>query len=165
MGKAERGLQARKLKYIRQVVTEGGILVDQLFFHDPDGHMIEICNCQLLPVEPLSCPRACAISCSPSPCCIPAHPSPAVARSCSPRRSKNIVSEATRLSVGLGISASRFGNVQGASTALIQPLQRAANGSSWNLEQRGLVSPAFDGSVWKSDAGYDFEVVNYATEF
>eukprot|EP00271_Cylindrocystis_brebissonii_P000645 TRINITY_DN10774_c0_g1_i1.p1 TRINITY_DN10774_c0_g1~~TRINITY_DN10774_c0_g1_i1.p1 ORF type:complete len:207 (+),score=28.65 TRINITY_DN10774_c0_g1_i1:62-682(+) len=40
--------------FLRQVVQEGGILVDQLFFHDPDGHMIEICNCQLLPIVPLS---------------------------------------------------------------------------------------------------------------
>ncbi|KAH9685204.1 VOC domain-containing protein [Citrus sinensis] len=43
--------------YETAVVEEGGIRVDQLFFHDPDGYMIEICNCQNLPVLPLSsCP-------------------------------------------------------------------------------------------------------------
>ena len=62
------------------------------------------------------------------------------------------------------MSASRFGNVQGAGT-VIQPLRRAAHGNSWNLEQQALVSPAFDGSVWKSDAGYDLEVVDHATSF
>ncbi|XP_062083852.1 glyoxylase I 4-like [Humulus lupulus] len=49
------------IHYVTAVVEEGGIVVDQLFFHDPDGHMIEICNCQNLPVLPLvasssSCP-------------------------------------------------------------------------------------------------------------
>ncbi|KAK9286143.1 hypothetical protein L1049_014525 [Liquidambar formosana] len=34
-----------------------GVKVDQLFFHDPDGYMVEICNCHALPVLPLSsCP-------------------------------------------------------------------------------------------------------------
>lgn len=42
------------IKYIRRVVEEGGILVDQLFFHDPDGFMIEVCNCDQLPVVPLT---------------------------------------------------------------------------------------------------------------
>ena len=27
--------------------------VEQLFFHDPDGNMIEICNCENLPVVPI----------------------------------------------------------------------------------------------------------------
>ncbi|XP_057976657.1 glyoxylase I 4-like [Malania oleifera] len=45
------------IEYVTAVVEEGGITVDQLFFHDPDGYMIEICNCQNLPVLPLSsCP-------------------------------------------------------------------------------------------------------------
>ncbi|KAF2293898.1 hypothetical protein GH714_005534 [Hevea brasiliensis] len=38
----------------KKVVEEGGITVDQLFFHDPDGYMVEICNCHVLPVLPLS---------------------------------------------------------------------------------------------------------------
>ncbi|KAJ0009784.1 hypothetical protein Pint_32850 [Pistacia integerrima] len=50
-------LEAMNIEYVTAVVEEGGITVDQLFFHDPDGYMIEICNCQNLPVLPLSsCP-------------------------------------------------------------------------------------------------------------
>ena len=51
-------LEAMNIEYVTAVVTEGGIKVDQLFFHDPDGYMIEMCNCENLPVLPLSdsCP-------------------------------------------------------------------------------------------------------------
>ncbi|TYI37976.1 hypothetical protein ES332_A03G253500v1 [Gossypium tomentosum] len=49
-----RKLEAMKIEYVTGVVEEGGIQVDQLFFHDPDGYMIEICNCQNLPVLPLT---------------------------------------------------------------------------------------------------------------
>lgn len=50
-------LEDMNIEYVTAVVEEGGITVDQLFFHDPDGYMIEICNCQNLPVLPLSsCP-------------------------------------------------------------------------------------------------------------
>ncbi|XP_058762237.1 glyoxylase I 4-like [Vicia villosa] len=50
-------LDGMKIEYVRAVVEEGGIEVDQVFFHDPDGYMIEICNCQNLPVLPISaCP-------------------------------------------------------------------------------------------------------------
>jgi hypothetical protein len=52
----EKDLQERNIKCTRQVVEEGGIMVDQLFFHDPDGFMIEVCNCDNLPVEPLTSP-------------------------------------------------------------------------------------------------------------
>ncbi|OWM79337.1 hypothetical protein CDL15_Pgr003510 [Punica granatum] len=46
------------IEYVTAVVKDGGITVDQVFFHDPDGHMIEICNCQNIPILPLSssCP-------------------------------------------------------------------------------------------------------------
>lgn len=50
----ENSLRERNIKSTRRVVEEGGIKVDQLFFHDPDGFMIEICNCERLPVEPLA---------------------------------------------------------------------------------------------------------------
>ncbi len=50
----ENSLRERNIKSTRRVVEEGGIMVDQLFFHDPDGFMIEICNCEKLPVEPLA---------------------------------------------------------------------------------------------------------------
>ncbi|KAJ7946576.1 Metallothiol transferase fosB [Quillaja saponaria] len=50
-------LEEMNIENVTAVVQEGGIEVDQLFFHDPDGYMIEICNCQKLPVLPLSsCP-------------------------------------------------------------------------------------------------------------
>ncbi|KAI6678823.1 hypothetical protein NL676_039619 [Syzygium grande] len=50
-------LEEMNIEYVTAVVEEGGIKVNQLFFHDPDGYMIEICNCQNLPVLPLSsCP-------------------------------------------------------------------------------------------------------------
>lgn len=50
-------LEEMKIEFVTAIVEEGGITVDQLFFHDPDGYMIEICNCQNLPVLPLSsCP-------------------------------------------------------------------------------------------------------------
>ncbi|OVA14968.1 Glyoxalase-like domain [Macleaya cordata] len=51
-------LKEMNIKYVTATVEEGGVKVDQLFFHDPDGYMIEICNCDNLPVLPLSssCP-------------------------------------------------------------------------------------------------------------
>ena len=53
MATVEKTLKEMKIEYIKSRVTEGGISVDQLFFHDPDGLMIEICNCENLPVVPL----------------------------------------------------------------------------------------------------------------
>ncbi|CAM6046284.1 unnamed protein product [Sphagnum compactum] len=52
----ENDLKERSIKCTRRVVEEGGIMVEQLFFHDPDGFMIEVCNCDKLPVEPLTSP-------------------------------------------------------------------------------------------------------------
>ncbi|XAR49356.1 hypothetical protein NMG60_11032536 [Bertholletia excelsa] len=50
-------LEQMEIEYVTAEVKEGGVIVDQLFFHDPDGYMIEICNCQNLPILPLSsCP-------------------------------------------------------------------------------------------------------------
>ncbi|OAY52844.1 metallothiol transferase FosB [Manihot esculenta] len=54
MGAVEKNLKDMEIKYARSMVEEGGIRVDQLFFHDPDGFMIEICNCDNLPVVPLA---------------------------------------------------------------------------------------------------------------
>ena len=45
------------MRYVTAVVEEDGIMVDQVFFHDPDGYMVEICNCDSIPILPLSsCP-------------------------------------------------------------------------------------------------------------
>ncbi|WRX26221.1 hypothetical protein QQP08_018708 [Theobroma cacao] len=54
MGAVEKKLKEMELEYVRAMVEEGGIYVEQLFFHDPDGFMIEICNCDNLPVIPLA---------------------------------------------------------------------------------------------------------------
>ncbi|GMI74381.1 hypothetical protein HRI_001107400 [Hibiscus trionum] len=57
MKQVMRKLEEMEIQYVTAVVEEGGVQVDQLFFHDPDGYMLEICNCQNLPVLPLSsCP-------------------------------------------------------------------------------------------------------------
>lgn len=53
MAVVETKLKEMGLEYVQRRVEEGGIYVDQLFFHDPDGFMIEICNCDNLPVVPL----------------------------------------------------------------------------------------------------------------
>ncbi|KAL6759960.1 Glyoxalase/Bleomycin resistance protein/Dihydroxybiphenyl dioxygenase [Haematococcus lacustris] len=44
-------LKYRNIEYKKAHVEEGGILVTQLFMHDPDGNMVELCNCDLLPVR------------------------------------------------------------------------------------------------------------------
>ncbi|XP_039143552.1 uncharacterized protein LOC120280690 [Dioscorea cayenensis subsp. rotundata] len=54
MAAVENKLKEMEIHYIQRRVEEGGIFVDQLFFHDPDGFMIEICNCDNLPVIPLA---------------------------------------------------------------------------------------------------------------
>ncbi|XP_059643042.1 glyoxylase I 4-like [Cornus florida] len=54
MTAVERKLKEMEIVYLRQRVEEGGIYVDQLFFHDPDGFMVEVCNCENLPVVPLA---------------------------------------------------------------------------------------------------------------
>ena len=53
MGAVEKKLKDLGIQHVRALVEEGGIQVEQLFFHDPDGFMIEICNCDNLPVIPL----------------------------------------------------------------------------------------------------------------
>nr|ABR17137.1 unknown [Picea sitchensis] len=49
----ERKLQEMNVKYVKRIVEDGGIYVDQLFIHDPDGFMVEVCNCENFPVEPI----------------------------------------------------------------------------------------------------------------
>jgi hypothetical protein len=58
MAAVERRLEELGTPYVQRCVAEGGINVDQIFFHDPDGFMIEICNCDNLPVVPLAGDRA-----------------------------------------------------------------------------------------------------------
>ncbi|KAF9612009.1 hypothetical protein IFM89_037292 [Coptis chinensis] len=47
-------LEEMGINYATAVVEDGGIRVDQVFFHDPDGYMIEICDCENIPMLPLS---------------------------------------------------------------------------------------------------------------
>nr|GMD29720.1 lactoylglutathione lyase [Ipomoea batatas] len=49
----ERRLKELKVKYMKRTVGEGeGEAIDQLFFRDPDGFMIEICNCENITLVP-----------------------------------------------------------------------------------------------------------------
>ncbi|KAI8023741.1 hypothetical protein LOK49_LG03G01505 [Camellia lanceoleosa] len=68
MGAVEKKLKEMEIEYLKNRVEEGGIYVDQLFFHDPDGSMIEICNCDNLPVVPLA--RDTVQSCSSISCSV-----------------------------------------------------------------------------------------------
>ncbi|CAB4321485.1 unnamed protein product [Prunus armeniaca] len=52
--KVEKNLKEMEIEYVKRMVEEGGIYIDQLFFHDPDATMIEICNCDNLPVTSLA---------------------------------------------------------------------------------------------------------------
>jgi len=63
----ESKLVEMNIKFVKRTVEEGGVYVDQLFFHDPDGFMIEICNCENLPVVPLgSAGSACNLNYHPN---------------------------------------------------------------------------------------------------
>ncbi|EEF34443.1 glyoxylase I 4 [Ricinus communis] len=48
----EKRLKEHKVEYIKRTVDENGTKIDQLFFDDPDGFMIEICNCENLKLAP-----------------------------------------------------------------------------------------------------------------
>ncbi|CAN6485783.1 unnamed protein product [Victoria cruziana] len=54
MDAMERRLKHVNVKYTRKTVDdkESGAEFDQLFFNDPDGYMIEICNCENIELEP-----------------------------------------------------------------------------------------------------------------
>ncbi|KAL5975306.1 hypothetical protein ACLOJK_031985 [Asimina triloba] len=62
MGMVERQLKEMSIEYVQRRVEEGGIEMEQLFFHDPDGFMVEICNCDNLPIIPLVNESVCARS-------------------------------------------------------------------------------------------------------
>ena len=54
MEKVEQALQDHGIKYEKNTIDENGIVIEQVFFHDPDGFMIEICTCEKFPVQPLN---------------------------------------------------------------------------------------------------------------
>ncbi|KAG6550766.1 hypothetical protein Mapa_007670 [Marchantia paleacea] len=47
-------LRVNRVQFLRRKIEEDGIMIDQLFFHDPDCFMIEVCTCDQLPVVPLA---------------------------------------------------------------------------------------------------------------
>lgn len=54
VGLVKSRLEDMGMRYVTAVVEDGGIKVDQVFFHDPDGYMIELCNCENIPIVPVS---------------------------------------------------------------------------------------------------------------
>jgi len=54
MGAMEKKLMEMEIAYVRAMVEEGGIHVDQMFFHNPNEFMVEICNCDNLLVVSLA---------------------------------------------------------------------------------------------------------------
>ncbi|KAI4327700.1 hypothetical protein L6164_020129 [Bauhinia variegata] len=53
----KRRLEDMGMRYVTAVVEDEGSKIDQVFFHDPDGYMIELCNCENIPILPISsCP-------------------------------------------------------------------------------------------------------------
>ena len=51
---AERMLKEMNIKYVKRIVQKAGIYTDQLFIHVPDGYMVEICNCEKPPMDPIT---------------------------------------------------------------------------------------------------------------
>jgi hypothetical protein len=49
-----RRLGALGVPFVRERVQDGGVVVEQLFFHTPDNLVIEVCNCESLPIRPLN---------------------------------------------------------------------------------------------------------------
>ncbi|XP_006343374.1 lactoylglutathione lyase-like [Solanum tuberosum] len=50
----KRRLDEMGIRYVIALVEEEGIKVDQVFLHDPDGYMIEMCNCDNIPIVAIS---------------------------------------------------------------------------------------------------------------
>jgi hypothetical protein len=48
MDAVEKKLMKMEITYVWAMVEEGEIHVDQIFFHDHDGFMVEICDCDNL---------------------------------------------------------------------------------------------------------------------
>lgn len=46
----KQALSLLNIHFLESKVHEAGVVVEQLFFHDPDNNMIEICNCDSLPI-------------------------------------------------------------------------------------------------------------------
>ncbi|CAH9096273.1 unnamed protein product [Cuscuta europaea] len=58
MEAVERRLKELRVEYKKRTVGGGGAAsIDQLFFKDPDGFMIEICNCENITLVPQTSPH------------------------------------------------------------------------------------------------------------
>lgn len=72
VGLVKRKLQEMGMRYVTAVVEDEGNKVDQVFFHDPDGYMIELCNCENIPIIPVSSctfkPRGGSFNKAPNKC-------------------------------------------------------------------------------------------------
>ena len=55
----ECALRQHGIDFVTDVVVEGPVVVEQVFFHDPDNNMVEICNCNILPHHPEGGAGAC----------------------------------------------------------------------------------------------------------
>ena len=53
MGLMKARLGDMGLEFVAARVRDGETVVEQLFFHAPDGNVIEVCDCEKLPVIPL----------------------------------------------------------------------------------------------------------------
>jgi len=60
-----RELDQRGVPFVRAFVQEGGFQVSQIFIHDPDENMIELCNCGSLPTLPLDDGAGAEATCTP----------------------------------------------------------------------------------------------------
>ncbi|EOA12192.1 hypothetical protein CARUB_v10016526mg [Capsella rubella] len=49
----EKNLEKMDISFLKTIIKYGGIQVEQVFFHDPNGFMIEICSCGNLPAVPM----------------------------------------------------------------------------------------------------------------
>jgi len=53
MNAMEQRLKEMNIKYMKRTINEEeGAPIDQLFFNDPDGFMVELCNCENLELVP-----------------------------------------------------------------------------------------------------------------
>ncbi|BDA46862.1 hypothetical protein COCOBI_09-3150 [Coccomyxa sp. Obi] len=64
LDEVERRLSDFNIPYVMAKVEEHGVVVSQIFFHDPDNNMIEVCNCDNLPKELLSESRQLSRACT-----------------------------------------------------------------------------------------------------
>ena len=52
ISEVERQLRALDVEYLKdEIEHESGVLISQLFFHDPDDNTIEVCTCDSAPLE------------------------------------------------------------------------------------------------------------------